>query len=149
MSLRCWQQGLRIVYAPDAVVVHRYEFSRNPLKYYLVERNRLALILTLFETRTLALLSPALATIELATLLVAAKSGWARQKLAGWQWLLRNRRWVRDRRRLLQAERSVGDRALAALFADRLAAGNYPLPHALRMLDRLLGNYWATVRRFL
>jgi GT2 family glycosyltransferase len=30
LSWRCWQRGLRVVYVPDAVVVHRYEFSRNP-----------------------------------------------------------------------------------------------------------------------
>ncbi|MDQ3639898.1 MAG: glycosyltransferase family 2 protein [Actinomycetota bacterium] len=149
LSLRCWQQGLRIVYVPDAVVLHRYEFSRSALKYYLVERNRLALVLTLFEGRTLALLLPALATVELATLLVAVKSGWARQKLAGWRWLLRNRRWLMARRRRLQAERSVGDRSLASVFVSRLDAGNYPLPQALVPLDRLLGGYWSAVRRFL
>ncbi len=27
LSLRCWEQGLAVVYVPDAVVVHRYEFS--------------------------------------------------------------------------------------------------------------------------
>lgn len=149
LSLRCWQQGLRVVYVPDAVVVHRYEFSRNAQKYYLVERNRLALVLTLFESRTLAWLLPALVVIELATLLVAIRAGWARQKLAGWGWLLQNHRWIRARRRQLQAERRVGDRSLAPLFVNRLAAGNYPLPVALRPLDRLLGNYWSAVRRFL
>ena len=149
LSLRCWQQGLRIVYVPDAAVLHRYEFSRNALKYYLVERNRLALVLTLYERRTLALLFPALTAMEVATLIVALKSGWAPQKLAGWKWLLRNRRWVMARRRRLQADRSVGDRSLAPLFVNRLDAGNYPLPRALLPLDRLLGEYWSAVRRFL
>lgn len=149
LSLRCWQQGFRIVYVPDAVVVHRYEFSRNAQKYYLVERNRLALVLTLFEGRTLVWLLPALVVIEMATLVVAVNGGWVRQKLAGWGWLLQNHRWIRARRRRLQAERSVGDRSLAPLFVNRLAAGNYPLPAALRPLDRLLGNYWSAVRRFL
>ncbi|MDP9072304.1 MAG: glycosyltransferase family 2 protein, partial [Actinomycetota bacterium] len=28
LSVRCWQRGLRVVYVPQAVVIHRYEFSR-------------------------------------------------------------------------------------------------------------------------
>ena len=149
LSLRCWQQGMRVVYVPEAVVIHRYEFSRNALKYYLVERNRMALVLTLLEGRTLGLLLPALAAAELATLVVAVKSGWVRQKVAGWQWLLRHRRWLMARRRQLQEERTVGDRSIAPLLSDRLDAGNYPLPPALRPLDRLLCGYWSAVRRFL
>ncbi|GAB3936741.1 hypothetical protein GCM10027614_13740 [Micromonospora vulcania] len=44
---------------PDAVVRHHYEFSRNTLKLYLVERNRLATLLTTYQTRTLLVLAPA------------------------------------------------------------------------------------------
>ena len=33
------------------VVLHHYEFSRNSEKFYLLERNRLMLVLTLFESR--------------------------------------------------------------------------------------------------
>ncbi|MCW2779212.1 MAG: glycosyl transferase family 2, partial [Frankiales bacterium] len=65
LSLRCWQRGLRVVFVPDAVVVHRYEFSRNPLKMYLLERNRLLLVLTLLERRTLLALLPVLVLVEL------------------------------------------------------------------------------------
>lgn len=149
LSLRCWQQGLAVVYVPGAVVVHRYEFSRNALKYYLVERNRIALVLTLFECRTLALVFPALGMVELATLVVAVRGGWARQKVAAWVWLVRNRDWVAARRRRLQGERTVGDRSIAPLLVDRLDAGNYPLPAAMRPLDRLLAGYWSMARRFL
>ena len=91
LSLRCWQRGLRCRYVPDAVVLHRYEFGRNPSKMYLLERNRLLLLLTLYERRTLLLLTPALLGLELAMVAVALRQGWARQKAAGWWWLLRTR----------------------------------------------------------
>lgn len=149
LSLRCWQQGLRVMYVPDAVVVHRYEFTRNPLKYYLVERNRLILVLTLFQARTLALLLPALLVAEVAVLALAVTGGWVPQKVDGWRWLLRHRSSVLARRRRLQSERCVGDRSMVTLFATRLDPGNYPLPPAARRLDALLGGYWAAVNRFL
>lgn len=149
LSLRCWQRGLRVVYVPEAVVVHRYQFSRNPEKHYLLERNRLILVLTTFEGRTLALLAPALLGMEVAVLAFALVGGWVRPKVDGWGWLVRNRGWLVGRRRRLQAERTVDDRALAAMLVTRLDPGNYPLPPALAPLNGVLTAYWALVRRLL
>lgn len=149
LSLRCWQQGFRNVFVPDAEAVHRYEFSRNQLKLYLVERNRLLFVLTLWQRRTLVLLAPVLLAVELATLLMAVGGGWGPQKVAGWGWIIRHRRWLRARRARLQQERVVSDRELAPRFATRLDPANYPLPNWLRPLDLLLARYWSVVRRFL
>jgi hypothetical protein len=71
------------------------------------------------------------------------------QKLSGWLWLLRNRRWIAQRRRELQAERTVSDMELVHLFATRLEAGNYPLPRWMKPLDALLAAYWSRARRLL
>ena len=149
LSLRCWQRGLRVVYVPEAVVIHRYEFSRNAEKHYLVERNRLMLVLTLFEGRTLVLLTPLLLSMEALTFAAAVLGGWAPQKLAGWAWLVRRRRWLRERRGVLQSQRIVPDRELADRFAGRVEPGNYPLPRALRPLNSALAGYWFVVRRLL
>ena len=149
LSLRAWQRGWRCVYVPEAVVLHHYEFARNNEKFYLLERNRLMLVLTLFEARTLLLLAPALLGLELATLAVAARQGWARQKVRGWVWLLRHRHEVRARRRAVQEDRSVGDRSVAPLLTSDFAPGEgtgVPAPGVLRAASRA---YWAVVRRAL
>lgn len=149
LSLRCWQQGLPVVFVPEAVVRHRYEFSRNRQKFHLIERNRLILLLTLFERRTLLLLSPALSALELAMLASATRRGWIADKVSGWSWLVQNRRWLRDRRCQVQQERSVSDAELAPLLATRIDPGNFELPSWLRPLDWLLQIYWAAVVRLL
>lgn len=149
LSWRVWQRGLRVVYVPQAVVVHRYEFSRNPHKLYLLARNRLLLLWTAYEWRTLVLLGPALALFELALLALAARQGWWRGHLAAWGWNMRHLGWVRRRRRLLQGERRVPDRALAPLLADRLDPRAFPLPSGTRVLDAALAAYWRGVRRLL
>src|SRR5436309_1861373 len=46
LSLRAWAAGHRVVYVPTAVVVHRYEFSRNEHKSFLVDRNRMIMTAT-------------------------------------------------------------------------------------------------------
>lgn len=147
LSLRAWQRGLRCRYVPEAVVLHHYEFSRNPLKMYLLERNRLLLLLTLYERRTLLLLAPALVGLELAMLLVSLKQGWARQKVAGWWWLVRHHREVGRRRAEVQAVRVRSDADLAPLLVGDFAPGpqaGIAAPGVVRRGSRL---YWRAVRR--
>lgn len=149
LSLRCWHQGLQVVYVPEAVIVHRYEFSRNNQKFFLVERNRLLLVLTLFEARTLVLLAPALLALELAVLALAVRQGWWRHKVAGWKWVLGHRSWIWARRRRMQGVRLVSDRSLSARFAVAIDPGNLALPAALEPLNHGLAAYWRGVRRLL
>lgn len=146
LSLRCWQAGLSVRYVPTAVVLHHYEFSRNPLKNYLLERNRLALLLTLYERRTLLVLAPALVALEVMVLLVATRQGWAADKCRGWVWLLRNHRLVRARRRYVQGSRSVPDREIVDRLTPDLAPGEETglvPPRALIAGSRL---YWRVAR---
>jgi GT2 family glycosyltransferase len=149
LSRRCWHRGLELVNVPSAVVVHRYEFGREPSKIYLSERNRLLFVLTEYQPRTLLALALPIVVVELAALAGSAVTGTTSQKVAGWWWLIRHRRWIAQRRRQLQSERVVSDGELAHLFAKRLDAGNYPLPAWLEPLDALLAAYWSIVRRFL
>lgn len=149
LSLRCWQRGWRVRYVPDAVVLHRYEFSRNSQKSYLLERNRLFLVGTLYESRTLAVLAPALLGLELAVALVALRQGWFRQKAAGWWWLLRHRSVVTARRREVQAARRVSDRALAYLLTGDFAPGASTGVAAPRVVRAGSRAYWTVARRLL
>ena len=149
MSLRCWQRGLRVVYVPDAVIYHHYEFSRNPQKYFLLERNRGIVLLSLLEARTLALLAPALLATEIGIALLALRGGWWPQKVQSWAWLWRNRGWLRGRRDRLQAERTVADRDMAVRFVSRLDPKNLELPSSVRPLNWALAVYWSVTRRLL
>lgn len=149
LSLRCWQRGWVIRYVPEAVVVHRYEFSRHDTKLYLAERNRLLLVLTCFGPRFLLLVAPALVAVELAMTATAVAQGWGRQKLAGWRWLWRHRSDIAARREEVQAARTVDDHALAPRFAEHLDPGNAPPPSWAQPFDRVLRAYWLVARRLL
>ncbi len=149
LSLRCWHQGWEVVYVPTAVVEHRYEFSRNPVKFRLLERNRLAMVLTEFGPRHLVVVAPALAALEVAMVGYAASDGWLRPKLGAYRWLWRHRAWLRQRRRQVQQARVVPERELVWLFSDRLQPANRPPPAALLPLDRVLRAYWRLVRRLI
>ncbi len=150
LSVRVHQRDLSIEYVPDAVVLHHYEFSRNALKNYLVERNRLVLLLTAYELRTLVLLGPLLAVTEGAMFATALAGGWSREKMRGWAWLWRHRRWIRDRRRRLQAERILPDGVFAARYLTaRFDAANVEAPPGVNAFNALSVAYWAAVRPLL
>jgi GT2 family glycosyltransferase len=147
-SIRTWRLGLKVVNVPDAIALHRYEFSRNPNKYYLVERNRLMFLLTVWSPRALVLLGPALIALELAMVALAIKEGWLRHKIRGWSWLVRNRRRVLARRRRVQTEKVVPDRVWMRVLTDTLDTPLVPLPRALKgVLNGLMRTYWRLVYR--
>lgn len=149
ISWRTWQRGLAVRYVPTARAVHHYEFSRTPLKMYLVERNRLLFLATCHSARTLALLAVPLVAFELAITAVALTQGWGRQKLAGWRWFLSHQGWVRERRRAVQAARVVPDRELAHLLSTRFDPAQFPLPPGGGLLQAALAAYWGVARRLL
>jgi GT2 family glycosyltransferase len=148
LGVRAWQRGLRCVYVPGATVVHRYEFGRSPGKHFLVERNRCVMVLTLWSTRSLVLLAPAFVVSELGVLALAARQGWAGEKVRSWWWLLSHASWLAARRRAMQTARTRTDRVLVPLLEERLTPANYPLPPAAR-LQAPLTWWWRVVRRFL
>ena len=117
---RTWIAGARVLYCPEAVVLHGYEFGGTPGKWFLLERNRLSAVLANYEPRTLLLLAPLLALTELGLLVVAAAGGWLPEKLRAYGSLFARRRRIAEHRRAVQASRRRPDRELLALFDDRL-----------------------------
>lgn len=148
ISLRTWRLGQRVVNIPDAIALHRYEFGRNPFKYYLVERNRIMFVTTLWSTRALLLLAPPLLALETAMTLLAIKQGWFAEKRRGWSWLWQHRSHLAQRRRLLQKEQAVPAREWMRLLTDRLDTPLIPLPSVvLTPLNAVMRVYWLMVRR--
>lgn len=149
-SIRTWLAGRQVLFVPDAVAVHRYEFSRNRMKFFWLERNRLTTTLTCFSGRHLGLLIPVTLGLEIALLLLAARQGWLREKLKSYRWLLKNRTWLIERRREVQG-RIVPDSM--ASFLDQLStavtAGNLEGAKVPRAMNVMAARYWRLVRRFL
>lgn len=147
LSLRAWRLGLAARCVPTAVAHHHYEFSRNPGKMTLLERNRLMLLATVWPARVLALLAPLLLVCEVLLLAYAVASGYGRGKLGGYAWLWRHRGHLRERRRLLRAEQQVPDATWLARLTPTLDASAFgPLTPVANVVFRA---YWSLVRPLL
>ncbi|HUZ80769.1 MAG TPA: hypothetical protein VMU73_00850 [Gaiellaceae bacterium] len=114
-----------------------------------MERNRIAFLVTCFALRTLLVLAPLLLATELVMVVLAARQGWLRDKLAGWVWLVRNSRRLFARRRQTQRLRIVRDRELARYLSAVVDPGMVALPALVRILNPLVVAYWAVARRTL
>lgn len=149
LSLRAWSRGWRVYYVPEAVADHHYEFSRSPLKMYLVERNRLITVLTDYPAGVLRAVAPALLGMELLLLVQALLQGWAPQKVRSWWWIVRHVRLLRRRRARVQAQVTVSDAAIAARLVSRVEPAMMTLPPGMGLVNRTLDAYWRRASRSL
>lgn len=140
-----------MLYVPDAVADHYYEFGRTPLKMYLVERNRLITVLTAYPTPLLRATVPALLVLEPAFLLLAIRQGWVRQKVDGWSWIFRHRKELRERRRRVQRLTTVENPSstLAAQMISRIEPPMVEHPPGMGLVNATLAGYWRAVGRML
>lgn len=140
--------GRRIVMNPRSDVYHEHEFDRHERKRYYLERNRLAFVTLDFSLRTLLVLLPVLVAAELSMLVLAARQGWLREKLAGWLWYARNLRRLLRLRRRTQRARRVADRDLVDALTPVIDTEQISLPAVVRkVVNPLLAGYWALARR--
>ncbi|MDM7888850.1 glycosyltransferase family 2 protein [Curtobacterium sp. RHCJP20] len=148
LSWRTWQLGLRVVFVPDAVVLHHYEFSRNARKMFLLERNRRIFLSTLYGRRLRAATALPAWAIDLAMGLVARAQGWAPQHREARRWIRDNQAWIAERRARVEAAAVVDDRHMARLLTATLDQQVFPLPRGAGVLQAVMRAYWTVARRF-
>lgn len=145
LSLRAWQRGWRVRFIPDAVVVHHYEFSRNPTKNYLLERNRWLTLLTVYPKDLLRWVLPAMVVFEVPLCVFAALHGWLPAKARSWRWLLAHRSDIASRRRAVQAMSVMRVDDFAGLLSARIEPAMIDRPPGLAVLNVMLATYWSIV----
>ncbi|MEX2322727.1 MAG: glycosyltransferase family 2 protein [Acidimicrobiia bacterium] len=147
LGWRLRMRGLHSVRVPASRVMHRYEFARNPGKLWLLERNRLRMVLTNYRRSTVLLLAPVLVLHELGTLVVSIRDRWFLAKMRSWRTGALGGE-GRRRYRSIQAERVVGD---AEILAERTGAvASIPIPEVrvplgTGIVDRLTRAYVGVV----
>lgn len=151
LSWRARLAGYRIVLAPDSRIRHKYEFSRSLTKFYWLERNRWLVLAWCYRGRSLALLAPALAGMEVGLWGLALRAGWWREKARATAYVLSPARWpgFLATRRRVQALRKRSDREATADFTGRIefeAMSPWLLTH---VANPVFDAYWSLTRRLM
>ena len=145
ISIRIQSVGHRIGIETDAVVDHDYDFHSNDLKWFWLERNRLAMVIRNYPAPLLALVTPALLATELVLLLVSARQGWLGAKLKSYRDLVRWLPRLRREREEIQLARRITPRQFADLLTPELDSPLIPEFARKGVVKAMLRAYWRLV----
>lgn len=138
-------------YVPSAIVYHKWGHTWNKAheanKVYFAERNRLIMILTNYQRRTMVLLLPIFILAECSTIAYCAVQGMLGSKIRGYADLIQLRHYLVRRRRWIQSVRKTNDSIIVKSFTLKykhtlLGRPNKPV----NMLFQILGGF---LRRFI
>jgi N-acetylglucosaminyl-diphospho-decaprenol L-rhamnosyltransferase len=151
LSVRVRLAGWRIEAVPSIGATHQYTAGASLRWYEWIELNRLRLLLTHYRWRTLLLLAPALALLELGHWLYAVRDGRVLLRCRVWARMCSQatRREVRQRRTESRALRRITDRELLATAVARFPPRQVDLGLAARAAERCVEIWWQLTRRCL
>lgn len=147
LSWRTWQVGLSVIFVPDAIVYHHYEFSRNSLKMFLLEKNRQIFVRTSFGPRLRAATWLPTVAVDLAMRLISRSQGWHPELLRARRWISANGDYLSRRRKRIRSAQVVPDRDMATLLTAELDQQVFPLPAGAGILQLAVRVYWSLARR--
>lgn len=147
LGWRIWLAGYKCVLASDAVVYHKYEFSRSITKYYWMDRNRILVVLKNYHWATLILIFPAFLIMELGLILFSIKTGWFKEKIQVWKFFFTPKNWIyviRERREA-QDLRKIKDRDIVPMISGKIWYQEIDDPK-LRLINPIFNVYWKIVK---
>lgn len=147
----CWRvrlAGREVLFCPEAVVSHDYEFDKGSAKWYWLERNRVWAVLSNYSLLSLVVLAPMLAATEMMIAVIARRDGWGRDFGRAWGSNLSAFPELLRWRRQVQRTRRASDRDIVALMCGRFET---PLLESAvaRRLNPLLALYRRSLLRIL
>lgn len=148
LSWRLLEAGYKVILEPQAILYHKYNFSKNKNKYYYIERNRLLFMFKNYDLRTLLLFLPAILIVELLMIFYSLFGGWLNLKLKSygdvirlWPKTIRKRKEVKGYKK--EKDRSLKNHWKTYLHFEEVES---PLFIPLNLFFRI---YWFLVKIFI
>ena len=132
----CWRMrlaGWTVMFCPDAVVWHEYEFDKGTMKWFWLERNRLWTVLSNYSAITLVLLAPLLLGTELMVAAQAVRGRWTGRLLRAWGSVVLGLPDLIRWRRRVQRARRISDREIIERMSGRVQTSLLDSPLTLRV----------------
>ena len=147
LGWRIWLDGYRCVLAFDAVVYHKYDFSRNPDKLYWIDRNRILSSLINFKLITLFSLMPAFFAAEIGLLLISRKKELKAVKRRVYRYLLTPSTWVWVLKARIKTQRlrKIRDKDILMMMQSSIEHQEFS-GRLLRIANPLMSAYFGLVR---
>jgi GT2 family glycosyltransferase len=154
LSFRLRAAGYALHFQPTAQLFHDYRLippadDSMQFKFYLAERNRLAMVLKNYELKTVILLTPIFILFELGMLGFSLKQGLLQAKLRSYAQLFQLLPRIFKSRKKLQTTRRVSDAVLLKSFTDTITFQPFLNPLISHIANPVTKWYWRVVRQLL
>jgi len=140
--------GYKIIFAPNSIVYHKYEFSRSVRMLYYMERNRYLAIFSFYKIPTILLILPALILFEMGMIAYAIFKGWLVIKLQVYVYFFKFQSWthiVRTRKQI-KKYRHIKDKDVVKNFAGKIEFQEIMNPLLKYAVNPIFNLYWRLVR---
>lgn len=147
---RIWLAGYKCVLVPEAIVYHKYEFSRSIEKYYWMDRNRIIVMLKNYHWASLVLIFPAFLLMEIGLFIFACGNGWLKEKIKVYKYFLNLKNWkyILNTRKQTQSLRKVRDKDIIKIFSGKIwyqEIGDWKL----KIANIIFNTYWNIIKKLI
>ena len=98
LGLRIQLNGYKVVCNPNSILFHKYAYKQGKRKMFLLERNRLLMLLKVYDKLTLAKIIPVFIFMEVGLLGYSLFRGWFGEKIESYIWIIANWKLVKSKR---------------------------------------------------
>ncbi|MFH1620665.1 MAG: glycosyltransferase family 2 protein [Patescibacteria group bacterium] len=153
VSLQLKIRGWKIVLEPKSIVYHYYEFAKQKINYYWMERNRYVIIFSYYSDWMILILSPMIILMDFGILFFSILRGWSFMKLkvyADWfNWDYWD--WITSRRKAIKTARKLSEQEF---FQDTVSEIDFQEESVKNPLLKYIGNpllgaYWFLVSKLI
>jgi len=162
LGLKLRIAGYKTYLSAKSVVYHKYNFLSSlsdgnksegglsgQYKYYLMERNRILIILTYYSLRTILLMFPAWVVMEIGVLLFASIRGFWREKFKGYMWVIKSWGYVMIKRDEVQASKNISDKEMMRDFVSVINFQEINTPLLKYFGNPLIRFYWWVFKKLI
>ena len=148
LGWRMRMSGYQILVMPEAVVYHKYEFSRSITKFYYMERNRFICLLENYKLGTLILILPAGLLMEIGLFIYSIFSGFWLEKLKVYGYFFKSGNWknIFVTRKKNASLRQVKDREIIRLFTGKIEFQEIDNSLLKYIVNPLFNLYWQIIK---
>jgi len=144
LGLRIYLQGYKVVCNPRSIVYHKYTFMPSKKKMYYLERNRLVLLLKVYDKERLLRILPVFVFMEVGLLALSLYQGWFKEKVKSYAWIILRWRSIRSKRKNVIRRKSEIIKMLN-LMSPKVAFEEIQNPLLDKFVNPLLGAYYRLV----
>jgi GT2 family glycosyltransferase len=143
--------GIKSYLVTNSIIYHKYQFNRSMKMVYYMERNRYLAMLHFYKWKTLVVLFPMIAILEIAMWFYSIISGWWIQKLKVLIYFFRISTWkkILSTRKQVQITRKVRDQEIIATFKGKVIFQEINNPVLQHIGNPLMNIYFKLAKRII